>query len=282
VMSFLKNSFTINAPAKVNLFLKVLGKRRNGFHNIETVFQTISLYDKIYIYPSKDFIVSCPSINQEDNLVYKGGILLMDYVKKKKGARIVLQKNIPIASGLGGGSSDTASCLLGLNEFWDLGLSKKELKALGRMLGADVPYFIDGGTRLGEGIGTKLKKLPSIPKCYFVLVVFDFMLVTKEVYEKFKIKNSKLKIENIILAIKNGDLYGIAKNLHNDLESVVIKNHPEIEEVKNILIKEGALNALMSGSGPTVFGIVDDKRKVERIMDKLISSNIKALVTEPV
>ncbi len=282
----------IEAPAKINLSLFVEEKREDGFHNIKTIFQTISLYDKIKIFPSEGLSVSCSSIRHKENLVYKACLSLLKYTEYKKGAKIIIKKHIPISAGLGGGSSDCANTILGLNRFWDLSLSKNSLKKIGGSLGADVPFFLERGTCLGEGIGTELTKLHPIPDCFFLLVFFPFKVSTKEVYEKVKSQKSRVKtqelgvrsqkIEDMILAIENGNLEGIARNLHNDLESVTFNIDPEISKIKEYLIKEGALNALMSGSGPTIFGIFKKKMDAIVIKKRLALSGIKAKIVKPV
>ncbi|MEW6680074.1 MAG: 4-(cytidine 5'-diphospho)-2-C-methyl-D-erythritol kinase [bacterium] len=256
----------VESPAKINLSLVVEGKRNDGFHNIKTIFQTISLFDKIKIFPAPALSVSCPPILEKENLVHKAALSLLEYTGCKKGAKIVIKKHIPISAGMGGGSSNCAECLLALNRFWGLSLSLDELKKIGERLGADVCFFLEKGTCLGEGKGEKLTRLPLIPDCFFLLVVFPFKVSTREVYQECGMRNAECGVRNgewgiekMILAIKNGDIFGIAKNLHNCLESVTIRKYPEIGKMKEYLIKGGALNALMSGSGPTLFGIFNKR-----------------------
>jgi len=272
----------VNAPAKLNLSLVVDGKRKDGFHNIKTIFQTISLFDKIRVFPSNRLSISCPPIPFTENLVYKACILLQKYTGCNKGARIVIKKDIPISAGLGGGSSDCASCLSLLNNFWGLSLSKEELKNIGEKLGADVCFFFEKGTGLGNGKGEKITRLPDIPNCFFLLVFFPFKVSTKWAYENFVPQKSGYEIKDIILAIEKGSLLGIAKNLYNDLESVTIKKYPEIKEMKEYLVKGGALNALMSGSGPTVFGIFEKRTIADVVRKNLILKGIKAKIVKPI
>ncbi|MEW6102488.1 MAG: 4-(cytidine 5'-diphospho)-2-C-methyl-D-erythritol kinase [bacterium] len=272
----------IEAPAKINLSLVIQGKRDDGFHNIKTIFQTISLFDKIKIFPSPALSVSCQGIPEKENLVYKAAISLLEYANCKKGAKIVIKKHIPISAGMGGGSSNCAECLLALNRFWNLSLSLNELKKIGENLGSDVCFFLEKGTGLGEGRGEKITRLSLIPNCFFLLIFFSFKVSTREVYQKVRSQKTKERIEKMLLAIKNGDIFGIAKNLHNCLESVTIRKYPEIGRMKEYLIKEGALNALMSGSGPTVFGIFNKRKDIERIRKNLALSGIKAKVVKPI
>lgn len=272
----------ITAPAKINLSLVVESKREDGFHNIKTIFQTISLFDKIKIYPSETLSVSCASIREKENIVYKGCLSLLKYAKKDKGARIVIKKHIPIASGLGGGSSDCAETLIALNKFWNLSLSKDKLKNIGASLGADVPFFFDKGTCLGTGKGENITRLPLMPPCFFLLVFFPFPLSTKDVYESLKPKKVDYKIEKLILAIKKRDILDIAKALYNELEEVAIKRYPEICKMKEYLIKEGALNAAMTGSGPTIFGIFKSLKDALSVKQKLHLDKISSKIVKPI
>jgi len=272
---------TILAPAKINLSLRVLNKREDGYHNIETVFQTISLYDKITI-TAEDKIVVCPSkIAETENIVQKAALSLLEWTGKKKGARINLEKNIPIGGGLGGGSSDAAAVLSALNSFWDLGVSDKDLGNLAQALGADVPYFLMRGTVLGEGIGAKLTKLRKIPPCYFLLAISNVSISTKEVYESFKEKTEGYETSKMIGAIERQDLFGIANALHNDLEKVVFGKYPQLLKIKEKFIQEGVLNSALTGSGSVVFGIVKKKKEAYRIK-KSLQSLCSIVIAEPI
>lgn len=270
------------APCKINLALVVDGKRKDNFHNIKTIFQTISLFDKIEIFEGETLSVSCPPILEKENIVYKASLLLLKHAKKECGARIVIKKHIPIGGGLGGGSSDCAETLLALNKFWGLSCSKDELKNIGASLGADVSFFFEKGTCLGTGKGDEITRLPPIPPCFFLLVFFNFPIVTKEIYESLRPKRSVYKIEELVAAIKGGNIFDIAKHLYNDLEEVVIKRYPEIKETKEYLIKNGALNAAMTGSGPTIFGIFKSLKDAQDVKQKLSLAGIKAKITRPI
>jgi 4-diphosphocytidyl-2-C-methyl-D-erythritol kinase len=271
----------ILAPAKINLSLRVLNKREDGYHNIETVFQSISLYDKITI-TADDKIIVCPEkIAETENIVQKTALLLLEWTGKKKGARINVEKNIPIGGGLGGGSSDAAAVLSALNSFWDLGLSDKELASLAQSLGADVPYFLMRGTVLGEGIGARLTKLKEIPPCYFLLAISKVSISTKETYESFNGETEGYETREMIGAIEREDLFGIANALHNDLEKVVFGKYPELLKVKERFISEGVLNSALTGSGSVIFGIVKEKKEAHRIK-KNLQSLCSIVITEPV
>jgi 4-diphosphocytidyl-2-C-methyl-D-erythritol kinase len=272
---------TILAPAKINLSLRVLNKREDGYHNIETVFQSIGLYDKIALTADDKIVVLPEKIAKTENIVQKAALLLLELVGKKKGARINLEKNIPIGGGLGGGSSDAAAVLSGLNFFWDLGFSDKELFSLAEQLGADVPYFLMRGTVLGEGIGAKLTRLKPIPPCYFLLAISKVSISTKDVYESFNGETEGYKTKEMIDAIEREDLFGIANALHNDLEKVVFGKYPELLKIKERLISEGVLNSAMTGSGSVIFGIVKEKKEAHRIKENL-QSLCSIVIAEPI
>ena len=273
---------TILAPAKINLSLRVLNKREDGYHNIETVFQSISLYDKITI-TSEDKIVVLPEkIAQTENIIKKAALLLLEWTGKKKGAKISLEKNIPIGGGLGGGSSDAAAVLSGLNSFWDLGVSDKDIFGLAERLGADVPYFLMGGTVLGEGIGAKLTRLKPIPPCYFLLAISKVSISTKEVYESFNGKGEDYETKEMLEAIERQDLFGIANALHNDLERVVFGKYPQLLKIKKRLISEGVCSSALTGSGSVIFGIVEERKEAERIKKNLQSPDLTIVIAEPV
>ena len=201
----------------------------------------------------------------EDNLIYKACRLLMDSYGIKEGVKVELTKNIPIAAGMAGGSSDCAAALEGMNELFGLGLSSEKLREIGVTLGADVPYCIMGGTAVSEGIGEVLTRLPELPEATFLIAKPVFGISTKEAYGAFdSIPSENVvhpDIDGMAEAIRKGDLSGVTDRLGNVLEQASIPAHPEIEEIKKIMIENGAENALMSGSGPTVFGIFRDSEQ---------------------
>jgi 4-diphosphocytidyl-2-C-methyl-D-erythritol kinase len=259
------------APAKINLFLRVLRKRPDGYHDIASVMQKISLYDELTFSLSPHGIsLSCPNSDlpvTEDNLVFRAARDIFSYTGYKSGIEISLIKNIPTAAGLGGGSSDAATTLLALNEICNLGLKKSVLMKLGVKLGADVPFFIFGNSAFACGIGDKLKIVKNMPKINIVLINPQFSLSTKLVYEKLNLRLTKEQINYSnprFFAV--GD---IVREMHNDLETVSLKIHPELNDLKDILLRHGAQGAMMSGSGPTVFGIFNDENSAKKIADTI-------------
>lgn len=261
----------LKALGKINLGLDVLGKRENGYHDVRMVMQTVYLYDRIWISRTKE-----PGIRlstnlfylpvNENNLAYQAAGFLMKEFRIQEGVKITLDKHIPVAAGMAGGSADAAAVLFGLNRMFSLGLSQKELMERGVRLGADVPYCIMRGTVLAEGIGEKLTPLLSMPKCYLVLAKPPVSVSTKMVYEKLDSHEIEEHpdIDGILEGVKRQDLRQIASCMGNVLEKVTVEEYPAIEEIKSVMKKEGALGALMSGSGPTVFGLYDDKKTARR------------------
>ncbi|OGP67211.1 MAG: 4-(cytidine 5'-diphospho)-2-C-methyl-D-erythritol kinase [Deltaproteobacteria bacterium RBG_16_44_11] len=264
------------APAKINLFLRVLRKRADGYHDIFSLIQKISLYDELTFLPRpKGIELKCPNVNlptNEDNLVFHAAQSIFAYCNYPSGIEITLNKKIPIAAGLGGGSSDAATTLMALNDLCSFGLKKNELMKLGAKLGADVPFFIFGNTAFARGTGNKLKACKNFPKLYFVLINPQFPLSTKTVYENLNLRLTRQKINySIPRFFALGD---VTRELHNDLEDFSLKLHPELGNLKQMLLHHGALGALMTGSGPTVFGIFSDEKsakKAQIAIDKELS-----------
>ncbi len=259
------------APAKINLFLRVLRKRADGYHDIASVMQKISLYDELaFSLRSEGISLNCPNSNlpaAEDNLVFRAARAIFSYTGYQSGVEITLIKNIPTAAGLGGGSSDAATTLLALNEICGLGLKKSDLMKLGVKIGADVPFFIFGNCAYAGGIGDKLKTLKNIPKVNVVLINPQFSLSTKMVYEKLNLRLTKERINySIPRFFAVGD---IIREMHNDLETVSLKIHPELNDLKDILLRQGARGAMMSGSGPTVFGIFTDENSAKKAVEAI-------------
>lgn len=258
----------VYAPAKVNLYLNVLSKRSDGYHDIQTIMQTISLYDTLIFSESKDsqIMLNCnePMLPvDEDNLIYMAAQTLRDYTHCRKGVSIYLKKRIPIAAGLGGGSSDAAATLMALNKYWEVNLKKEELKELGAKLGADVPFFIEGGTVLATDIGTKITPLDPISKTWMVLVCPKIKISTKWVYDEVKIKLTKNAFN--IKIVTQSYKYQLTSVLFNFLEEITLKHYPLIDDIKKEFVEQGALKALMSGSGPSVFGIASNKEEAKII-----------------
>ncbi|HAX61997.1 MAG TPA: 4-(cytidine 5'-diphospho)-2-C-methyl-D-erythritol kinase [Elusimicrobia bacterium] len=247
----------LKANAKINLFLDILGKRKDGYHNLKTIFQEISLPDEIWLKEIKTGVkIFCdnPKIpTDKRNLVYKAADLLKRYSGIKKGVEIKIKKRIPIGAGLGGGSSDAASVLKGLNKLWKLNFSKNQLIKIAKKIGADVPFFILGGKCLGEGIGAQLTPLKIKKKEWYVIVKPSFEISTRTVYLRL---TKTVKIDKI-------------KKYINRLEDVVIPLYPEIKKIKDLLTESGAEFSLMSGSGSCVFGFVKNKKSGEEIKNRL-------------
>jgi len=264
----------IDSYAKINLGLDVLYKRPDGYHEINTIMQQISLCDTLTIREMQEDIVL--ESNNHDlpldstNLVHRAWKILQEKTGINRGIQININKRIPIAAGLAGGSSNAAAVLKGLNELWNLNLSEKELMEIGLKLGADVPYCIIGGTAFAEGIGEKLTKLKSFGDKFVLIANPGIGVSTVDVYRKLKLQGKpQLDIKKIISSMENDDLKSVGDNIINVMEEVVIKDHPIISEIKIEMKNAGALGALMSGSGSTVFGLFDDLDKLNHSMIKL-------------
>ncbi len=260
----------LKARAKVNLGLDVIRRREDGYHEVKMIMQTIQLYDRIFIKKIQEPEIQVKTNlyylpENENNLVYKAARLLRDEFHITEGVHLEVQKFIPVAAGMAGGSTDAAAVLYGMNRMFRLGLSIEELMERGVKIGADVPYCIMRGTALAEGIGEKLTKLPPAPKCKVLIAKPPISVSTKFVYDNLKLNKETLHpdIEQLIQDIEKGSLHDMAAHMGNVLESVTIPNYPVIEELKNQMLEYGALNAMMSGSGPTVFGLFEDTEKAE-------------------
>ena len=260
------------APAKINLLLRVLRKRPDGYHDLASVMQQISIYDELeYTMQQEGITLHCPGTDlptNEQNLIYRAAQTLFNHTGYRNGVEIVLNKSIPSAAGLGGGSSDAATTLMTLNDLCSLGLSKTELIKLGAKLGADVPFFIFGRSAFATGIGDKLQTLPDLPQINMVLINPTFPLSTKTVYENLNLTLTKKK--NNYSIPRFYALGDVVRELHNDLEAVSLKMHPELNDLKQMLMKEGALGALMSGSGPTLFGIFADEKSAKEAREAIL------------
>jgi 4-diphosphocytidyl-2-C-methyl-D-erythritol kinase len=264
------SSFSIKAYAKINLALDVLGKLPNGYHEVKMIMQTVGIYDEL-IFEKKDSEIEIITDSgelpvNEDNLIYKAAKLLMDKYGIKEGIRIKLEKNIPIAAGMAGGSTDAAAALKGVNRMFGLGCTDEELKRAAVNIGADVPYCIMGGTALAEGIGERLMALPKPPECVLLVAKPGINVSTRYVYEHLDAleEYEHPDVDGMIENIAAGNLDGIVKRMGNVLEGVTIPAHPVIDAIKKTMLESGALGSMMSGSGPTVFGIYDDSAKAEK------------------
>lgn len=258
----------LRARAKVNLGLDVLRKRDDGYHEVRMIMHTINLYDKITIRPTDDGQIRIRTNlrylpENEDNLAYRAAKLLMDEFGVSQGVTIELNKYIPVAAGMAGGSSDAAAVLVGVNKLFHLSLSTKELMERGVKIGADVPFCVMRGTALAEGIGEKLTPLPPLPHCRILVAKPRIYVSTKFVYGNLKVNEitEHPDIDGQLEALREGNLHALAKRMGNVLETVTIPAYPVIGQIKESMMECGALNAMMSGSGPTVFGIFDDEKK---------------------
>ena len=262
------------SPAKVNLHLRVLGRRRDGFHDISTLMQRISLYDEMIFAPAVQGItLSCPgsSIPENgNNIVYRAAEALLSPLSHSPGIHITIKKKIPVAAGLGGGSSNAATALVTINDLMDFHYNTDDLMKIGTKLGADVPFFIFGKTAWASGIGDRLRKAENIPPLWFVLINPGFEISTKMVYEGLN-----LRLTRRVVNYKSPELYtidDIVKVLHNDLERVTLVIHPILRYFKSLLVQNGALGALMSGSGPTVIGIFTDEEGAIKAEQALVNA----------
>lgn len=269
----------LRALAKINLGLDVTGKREDGYHEVRMVMQTIQMYDQLEIKESKEpgirLTTNLPFLPCNDgNLVYKAAKLLMDEFDIRQGVDMNLTKFIPVAAGMAGGSSDAAAALVGINRMFQLGLTKRQLMERGVQIGADVPYCVLRGTALAEGIGEKLTVLPPMPDCWILIGKPGISVSTKYVYTTLDLNTDTVHpdIDGMKKALEDGNLYGITERMGNVLQDVTIPAYPEVERIKEQMKTLGAVNAMMSGSGPTVFGIFDNEEKAQEACQKLRES----------
>lgn len=266
----------LRAYGKINLGLDVVRKREDGYHELRMIMQTVGLYDelKMKVIPEDEIRLSVNLSflpTNENNLICKAIAMLKQEFGIQEGIEARLEKRIPVAAGMAGGSSDAAAALVGMNRLFRLRLSKKQLMEYGVRLGADVPYCVMRGTALSEGIGEILTPLPPMPSCYILLAKPGISVSTKYVYQNLKANEltDHPDIDGIVDSLKNGDLQGICDRLGNVLETVTIRDHPMIDEIKTFLIEQGASGALMSGSGPTIFGIFQEKSTARKALENM-------------
>ena len=275
----------LRAMAKINLGLDVLRKREDGYHEVRMIMQTIQMYDLLDIRkkeePGISLSTNLPYVpSDERNLVYKAAKLLMDEFDIKEGLSMKLTKFIPVAAGMAGGSSDAAAAFVGVNRLFRLGLSEEELMKRAVQVGADVPYCVMRGTALAEGIGEKLTRLPGLPKCYVLDGKPGINVSTKLAYENLHLDQiqSHPDIDGMISDIENQDLHSLTAKMQNVFEPGIISQYPVIQEIKDLMEANGALKAMMSGSGPTVFGIFDDRSKLREATEALRNSHLAKTV----
>lgn len=276
----------LKAHAKINLTLDVHCRRTDGYHEVEMIMQSIQLHDRLELQPGEKEIsltVSGLTVDGgEDNLIIKAAGLLQNLARPECGAAIHLHKEIPVSAGLAGGSTDAAATLRGLNQLWNLGLSQEQLMELAVKLGADVSFCLSGGTALAEGIGEKLRPLPKAPGFGVILVKPSFGVSTAEVYRGLDLNNlgPRPDTRGMMTALAQGDLEKVADGLVNVLESVTLKLYPQLKEIKQELIRAGCRGALMSGSGPTIFGLTGDAQTAAEIAGKINHLEGRVIVTQ--
>ncbi|GEN34575.1 4-(cytidine 5'-diphospho)-2-C-methyl-D-erythritol kinase [Aneurinibacillus danicus] len=266
----------VKAPAKINLTLDVLAKRPDGYHEIEMVMTTIDLADRLTIYRRSedkitlDCTVSYLPLDQR-NHVYQAARLVKERYGVTEGVHIHIDKQIPIAAGLAGGSSDAAATIKGLNRLWNLGMSVEEMAELGSQVGSDVSFCVYGGTALARGRGEKIERIPTPPPCWVILAKPPIGVSTSEVYGALRIDdlNEGRKSAEMVEAIRQGDFAGVCRALGNHLESVTLDMHPQVRQIKERMLRFGADGVLMSGSGPTVFALTERESRMNRIYNGL-------------
>ena len=279
------HSIVLKSYGKINLGLDVLRRREDGYHEVRMIMQTVGLYDVLTMKKRKDdkIEMTCNLSflpTDERNLVYKAVKLIKDKYHIKDGVEINLSKRIPVAAGMAGGSSDAAAAFVGVNRMFHLGLTEEQLMERAVKVGADVPYCIMRGTALAEGIGEKLKRLPKVPECYVLVGKPGINVSTKTAYENLNLAGigKHPDIDGLIRDIEDGDLYAMASKMENVFEPGIIRQYPVIGNIKELMEEKGALKAVMSGSGPTVFGIFDNRDKMAAAARSLRKSGLAKTV----
>ena len=283
------DEISVKALAKINLGLDVVRRREDGYHEVKMIMQTIHLFDRVQLKKKKEAEVTLRTNLSflpvdENNLAYRAAEMLRTEFDIKEGVEINLEKHIPVAAGMAGGSTDGAAVLYAMNEMFELGLSKQMLMDRGVKLGADVPYCIMRGTALAEGIGEKLTQLPPMVKCPVLIAKPQISVSTRYVYEHLQLSGQSVHpdIDKLVEKIREKDLEQIGAAMGNILETVTIPEHPEIEAIKSCMIKAGAVNAMMSGSGPTIFGLYATREEAKRATEAVREQGIarQVFVTE--
>lgn len=275
------DTIRLKARAKINLGLDVVRRREDGYHEVKMVMQMLRLYDQIDIEKTQEsgiFVRSNLSFlpTDERNIAYKAAKVMIDQFGLEQGVIIRIEKHIPVAAGMAGGSTDCAAVLYGMNKLFGLRLNQKKLRELGVKLGADVPYCLMRQTALSEGIGEILTPISPLQDCPILIAKPSVSVSTRHVYEHLKLDEQTMHpdIDGIVTALADGDLYGVTDRMANVLETVTVPEHPVIDEIKKQMMAFGAVNALMSGSGPTVFGIFDDEEKAKKACEDMKASGL--------
>ena len=272
---------SVKALAKINLGLDVVRRREDGYHEVRMVMQTVHLFDRLEMAKNSSGEISITTNlsflpTNRNNLIYRAAELLREEFQIKDGLTINLHKHIPVAAGMAGGSTDAAAVLYGMNRMFDLGLKREELMERGVKIGADVPYCIMRGTALAEGIGEKLTALPPMVKCPVLIAKPQISVSTKFVYENLRLNDKTVHpdIDALVENIRKKDLNAVASEMGNVLETVTIPNYPVIAQIKEHMLEQGAVGAMMSGSGPTVFGLFEDGDTAVAAYEKMKESGL--------
>lgn len=275
------DTIRLKARAKINLGLDVVRRREDGYHEVKMVMQMLRLYDQIDIEKAQESGILVRSNlsflpTDERNIAYKAAKVMIDQFGLEQGVIIRIEKHIPVAAGMAGGSTDCAAVLYGMNKLFGLRLNQKKLRELGVKLGADVPYCLMRQTALSEGIGEILTPISPLQDCPILIAKPSVSVSTRHVYEHLKLDEQTMHpdIDGIVTALADGDLYGVTDRMANVLETVTVPEHPVIDEIKKQMMASGAVNALMSGSGPTVFGIFDDEEKAKKACEDMKASGL--------
>jgi 4-diphosphocytidyl-2-C-methyl-D-erythritol kinase len=260
----------LKSYAKINLTLDVLARLDDGYHKIESIKQQVGLHDEMTIEPFETLKVICVNKNipPKENLVFKTALLLKNEFNVTDGAKITVKKNIPLSSGLAGGSTNAATALIGLNKLWKLELDEHEMMKLASEIGMDVPFCVAGGSCFAEGKGTKLTKI-ELPEMHVLLINPGFEISTRNAYQTLDLSQTGQKLATKKLLQANKDVKEIAGLLHNDFETILLHKHKALKEIKEDLIKNNALNAMLSGSGPTVFGLFENEDSLNKAYEAL-------------
>lgn len=271
----MRQKLSVKAPAKINLALDVLHKRPDGYHEVEMIMTNVDLADRLELTELRrdEIILESTSgfvPDDQRNLAYQAAALLKKKYRIKQGISIKIDKQIPVAAGLAGGSSDAAATLRGLNELWQIGLSYDELAELGSEIGSDVAFCVHGGTALAKGRGEVIQPLDAPPPCWVILAKPSIGVSTADVYRRLRTMEMKHPdVKGMMRAIEEKNYEGICHNLGNVLEDVTLKLHPEVRQIKEKMQNLGADGVLMSGSGPTVFGLTRHESRMQRIYNGL-------------
>ena len=275
------DTIRLKARAKINLGLDVVRRREDGYHEVKMVMQMLRLYDQIDIEKTQESGILVRSNlsflpTDERNIAYKAAKVMIDQFGLEQGVIIRIEKHIPVAAGMAGGSTDCAAVLYGMNKLFGLRLNQKRLREIGVKLGADVPYCLMRQTALSEGIGEILTPISPLQDCPILIAKPSVSVSTRHVYEHLKLDEQTMHpdIDGIVTALADGDLYGVTDRMANVLETVTVPEHPVIDEIKKQMMASGAVNALMSGSGPTVFGIFDDEEKAKKACEDMKASGL--------